>query len=156
VAPSRKAFDDLSMSIGDIVYVPNATARAQLVSDLAAGGYAPSSTRPLYVHRGDAPAGMELERTANGTDWRPVNNTTWTGQVGVPPIPGSGSVNVTVTFPAGYFSHPPHILLTIQNSSQAIATNAAATTTSVACTVRNFQTTQLSGVTLTVLAHVQP
>lgn len=78
--PRRQALLDLSLSIRDIVYVANSTARAQLVVDLTTAGHAPSPTRPLYVHRGDAPAGQQLEQTVDGTTWRCVfaADTAWT------------------------------------------------------------------------------
>lgn len=34
-----------------------------------AAAYAPTATRPLYVYRGDAPAGAKIEFTTNGTTW---------------------------------------------------------------------------------------
>lgn len=64
--PRRRAFDDLSLSINDVIPVANATARAQLVADLAAAGAPVSTTRPLYVHRADTGV---TERTTNGTLW---------------------------------------------------------------------------------------
>lgn len=71
--PRRAAFDDLSLSIGDIVYVANTTDRAQRIAALTAAGFGPSATRPIYVHRGDAPAGKELEYSTNGTTWASVS-----------------------------------------------------------------------------------
>lgn len=53
---------------GVIHFVPDVTARAALATT-----FAPTATKPLYVHRQDAPAGMNLEFTLNGTTWRPVN-----------------------------------------------------------------------------------
>jgi hypothetical protein len=47
-----------------IHYVANTAARAALVAT-----YAPSATRPLYVYRGDAPAGAKIEFSTNGTTW---------------------------------------------------------------------------------------
>lgn len=70
--PRRAALTDLSLSIRDIVYVANATARAQLVTDLTTAGHGPSTSNPLYVHRGDAASGRELEVTTDGTTWRAV------------------------------------------------------------------------------------
>lgn len=64
----------LAASLGAriIVPVPNVTARGQLVTRLTAEGAAPSATAPLYVHRGDAPAGFELESTTDGTTFQPI------------------------------------------------------------------------------------
>jgi len=70
--PRRQAFNDLSLSICDLVPVANTTARTQLVSDLTAAGYAPSATHPLYVFRADATAGHETEYTRDGTTWQAV------------------------------------------------------------------------------------
>lgn len=77
--PRRGALTDLSLSIRDIVYVPNSTARAQLVSDLVAAGVGPSVSNPLYVHRGDAATGRQLEVTTNGSSWSAVvgDDTGW-------------------------------------------------------------------------------
>ena len=52
---------------GLINYVANTSARNAL-----AASYAPSATKPLYVHRGDATTGFNLEYTTNGTTWRTV------------------------------------------------------------------------------------
>jgi hypothetical protein len=71
-APRRAAFDDLSLSVRDIVYVADIADRAQLVADLTAAGFGPASERPLYVHRVDAPAGGELERTVDGQAWQSI------------------------------------------------------------------------------------
>lgn len=72
--PRRQAFNDLSLTVRDVVYVANATARAQLLTDLAGVGLAASATNPVYVHRGDAPDGSRLEVTTDptGTVWRTV------------------------------------------------------------------------------------
>lgn len=50
-----------------INFVSNVTARNAL-----AASFAPSATKPLYVHRQDAPAGYNLEYTINGTTWAAV------------------------------------------------------------------------------------
>src|SRR5690606_23836029 len=50
-----------------IHYVANEAARTALVAT-----YAPSATRPLYVYRGDAPAGAKIEFSTNGTTWNRV------------------------------------------------------------------------------------
>lgn len=70
--PRRQAVNDLAASINDIVPVANATERTQLVTDLTAAGVGPSSARPLYVDRADAPAHSSIERTTDGTTWRSV------------------------------------------------------------------------------------
>lgn len=67
--PRRQDLLDLSLSVRDVVYVPNATARAQLVADLAAAGRGPSTSNPVYVHRGDAGDGMHLEYSMDGTSF---------------------------------------------------------------------------------------
>lgn len=70
--PRRQSINDLSLTVNDIVYVANTTARAQLVAGLNTAGVGPSTTRPIYVHRGDATAGKELEYTTDGTTWTSV------------------------------------------------------------------------------------
>lgn len=61
-----------SLAPRTITPVANTTDRGRLVAELAALGRAPSSTRPLYVHRTDATPGRELEYTTNGTSWASV------------------------------------------------------------------------------------
>ena len=60
---------DLATSLEGRIIVPvaNTTDRATL-----AAAVSPTPTEPLYAHRIDAPAGRELERTLDGTNWRPV------------------------------------------------------------------------------------
>lgn len=62
-APARSAFLNLSKSIRDIVYTASAAAKATLISGLASAGLTVNSTNPLYTHRGDATAGLNLEYT---------------------------------------------------------------------------------------------
>lgn len=62
--PSRQAFNNLSLSINDIIPVANTTERAQVINDLVAAGAGPTSTRPVYVDV----AGV-LWRTTDGTTW---------------------------------------------------------------------------------------
>lgn len=72
---NRATYLNLSASINDPIMVANATARAQLIADLAAGTPArtPSPARPVFVWRTDAAKGMQLEATENGTDWYAVS-----------------------------------------------------------------------------------
>lgn len=53
---------------GLINYVANVSERTTL-----ANAFGPTPSKPLYVHRGDANVGMNLEYTTNGTTWRAVN-----------------------------------------------------------------------------------
>lgn len=65
---------------GTIRYVANTTARNAL-----AASYAPTATKPLYVYRGDAALGRNLEFTVNGTTWQYVSDSRDdTGWVTVP------------------------------------------------------------------------
>ena len=52
---------------GLINYVANTSARSAL-----AATFLPTASKPLYVHRQDAPAGYNLEYTINGTTWYTV------------------------------------------------------------------------------------
>lgn len=52
---------------GIIHYVADTSERAA-----KALAFAPSNTKPLYVHRGDATSGFNLEYTTNGTTWDTV------------------------------------------------------------------------------------
>lgn len=70
--PRRQAFNDLSLSVCDVVPVANVTERTQLAADLTAAGFAPSAAHPLYVFRADAGAGLENEYTRDGATWRTV------------------------------------------------------------------------------------
>ena len=51
--PKWEAVRDGIESVNDIVPVANATARAQLLTDLTGLGQAPTAARPLYVRQGD-------------------------------------------------------------------------------------------------------
>lgn len=64
-------FQEFGESIRDIVPVANTTARSTLVSTLTTAGEAPSSTKPLFVYRHDAPGMHRIEWTIDGTVWVP-------------------------------------------------------------------------------------
>lgn len=66
-------FQEFGESIRDVVPVANTTARTTLVSALTAAGETPSSTKPLYVYRQDAPGLHRIEYTADGTNWVTVS-----------------------------------------------------------------------------------
>jgi hypothetical protein len=70
-------FEDFGNSIRDVVPVANTTERTQLVTALTNANptQAPSATRPLVVHRADAPGLHRLEYTINGTVWLPASGT---------------------------------------------------------------------------------
>ena len=74
--PRRQAFNDLSLSICDVVPVASATERTQLVADLTAAGVGPTAARPLFVYRADATAASEVEYTRDGATWRTVTTKT--------------------------------------------------------------------------------
>lgn len=67
--PKREVINDALASVNDIVPVANTTERAQLVADLVADGAGPTTARPLYVYRGDAPSLSTIEKTTDGTNW---------------------------------------------------------------------------------------
>lgn len=77
-----------------IVPVANTTARAALVSALVAAGRGPTSARPLYVDRADAPVGLRLEVTYNGTAWSPYT----AGDTGWVPCVNASGFNATGLF----------------------------------------------------------
>jgi hypothetical protein len=62
--------------------------------DALAAAFGPSATRPLYVHRGDAPTGGSLEVTTDGTTWRTI----WTSQ--------SPSTATALTPSSGWTKYP--------------------------------------------------
>ncbi|WP_217183364.1 hypothetical protein [Streptomyces sp. AC495_CC817] len=70
-------FEAFGLSIRDVVPVANLTERAQLVTDLTAKGQEPSATKPLLVHRADAPGLHRIEYTtsATGAVWLPASGT---------------------------------------------------------------------------------
>lgn len=68
-------FQEFGESIRDIVPVANVTERSQLVADLTAAGEGPTTARPLYVYRVDAPGLHRIECTVNGTVWVPASGT---------------------------------------------------------------------------------
>lgn len=56
------AFDNVDTQV--IHYVANEAERTTLASE-----YAPTSSKPLFVYRGNAPTGAKIEYTTNGTAW---------------------------------------------------------------------------------------
>lgn len=97
--PSRAALNALSLSMHDPVPVANATERAQLVADLTAAGFAPTASRPLYVHRVDAGPMRELERTIDGgASWQTLLADG--GKAVVATGTGGTDLTTTITTPA--------------------------------------------------------
>jgi hypothetical protein len=76
-APSRAGIAGPFETINDIVPVADTTDRANVATAIG-----PTASRPLYVHRADAPVGQELEVTEDGTTWRTIlsykGQSTWT------------------------------------------------------------------------------
>jgi len=70
--PIQDLWNNLGKSLNGRIVVPVAsvTARAALVTALTAEGYTISASKPLYTDRADAPPGLELEVTRNGTTWK--------------------------------------------------------------------------------------
>jgi hypothetical protein len=91
-APSRAGVVGPFETINDIVPVANSTDRANVATAVA-----PTASRPLYVHRADAPVGQELEVTTDGSNWRTIlayrGTSTWTFE--------RTSANVSDNFPSG-------------------------------------------------------
>lgn len=79
-APARKAFLDLGLSIRDVQAAASLSARAAIVSALAAAGTPVSATNPLLVARADAVAGRALEYSLNGSTFYPLGGTMWLAQ----------------------------------------------------------------------------
>lgn len=59
-----QSVSDALTKLRDIKYVANVTERTALVAT-----WVPTASKPLYVHRGDAPALERLESTIDGTTW---------------------------------------------------------------------------------------
>lgn len=122
--PRRQAINDLSLTVNDIVYVANATDRAQFVAGLTTAGVGPSASRPIYVHRGDATPGWELEFTTNGTTWNKVRGAAVQGQPNGAVIQAwslaattSGAGGVTVTFPEAFATSVLSAVATVADAS---------------------------------------
>jgi hypothetical protein len=139
-APRRAAFDDLSLSVRDIVYVADVADRDQLVADLTAAGLGPAADRPLYVHRADLPG---LEWSTDAQTWH---------QVPPPPVPEYSAVvqfppanatahQLAITFPAGLFTDPPAVTTSVQSTAATdnVVTHAFGVT-ATGCTVRMANT----------------
>lgn len=116
-APKRADLLDMSLSVRDIVYVGNTTARAAAATALGA-----SATNPVYTHRADAAAGRELEVTTDGTAWQTIPATpatpyAWSAGTVAGFSAGSlaagTSISSAVTFPSGRFSQPPKVNVTL-------------------------------------------
>jgi hypothetical protein len=75
--PKRADLLNLSLSVRDVVYVANTTARATAATTLGA-----SATNPVYTYRADAAAGSELEFTTDATNWVSIDRNT----TGVPTL----------------------------------------------------------------------
>lgn len=100
-----------------IVQVANITERTTV-----AAAVAPSTTKPLYVHRMDAGVGRELEVSTNGTDWRTLPTAgvgpyaMAVGQITLATDGDAQGPQVVVNLPAGRFTTTPAIFLTAQHS----------------------------------------
>jgi hypothetical protein len=69
--PIQDHWNNLGKSLNALIIVPTAsvTTRAALVTARNAEGPAISASAPLRVHRADAPVGLQLEVTTDGTTW---------------------------------------------------------------------------------------
>lgn len=126
-AAVQSKFDEIGP--GSIRYVANTAARNALASS-----FAPSATKPLYVYRGDAVAGRNLEFTLDGTNWLHISDSRdeqamlrkYT-QSGIASISvsnlGAWSVgtNQSVTFPTP-FSTAPRVSVQRTGSNQPVQT----------------------------------
>ncbi len=123
-APARSALTNMSLSIRDVVYVADTTARAAVVSAMASAGKTIGSAEPLYVHRGDAGAGRELEYSVDGTNFKTVA----TSALSAPYSIAAGSVTVSIsasstgtaaiTFPTSRFSVAPLVMATVNHQDR--------------------------------------
>lgn len=75
-----------------IHYVADTTARSALATT-----YGPTASKPLYVHRGNAATGLELEVTENGTTWYTHAIALGSGPVVAQFSPGKINTGVTLT-----------------------------------------------------------
>lgn len=105
--------EDAILNDTQITYVANVAARTALVNQRTLEGRPPSTTRPLFVFRGDALDRDRLEYTRDGVTWEAVRgkatrmgNTVWVGT----------TAGVTVTFPTGFFGSVPAVTATPYNN----------------------------------------
>lgn len=134
-------------SAGGIIPVRTTTER-----DALAAAVAPTTDYPLYVHRIDATAGLNLEVTRNGTDWEVLPTA---GSAGAPYVMAAGSVTVAVAaastgsqavvFPVSRFGYAPIVTATASNSSLLLATVLSVTTAGCTVTVRTVDGSSVSG-----------
>lgn len=112
---------------GIIHYVANTTERAA-----KALAFAPSASKPLYVHRADGGPNGALERTTNGTTWTSferrqrifANDSTEMPSTGATPMTqafvSQGTTNsngvITVPFPTAFAKPPIVSAMTVQGS----------------------------------------
>jgi hypothetical protein len=70
-------FETWGLSINDVVPVANVTERSQIVTAMTAKGRGPAATRPLVVHRADAPGLHRIEYCIDpaGSVWLPTSGT---------------------------------------------------------------------------------
>lgn len=67
--PRFEAINELGASVNDFIPVANVTERAQVIANLTAAGAPPSTARPVFVWRADAPTAVPVEFTTDGTTW---------------------------------------------------------------------------------------
>lgn len=122
-APARSDLLDLSLSLRDPIPVASTTARAQLITDLAAltPAITPSASNPVFVFRADARAGSELEYTTDGTTWRAVNAQSIQIDEGTVTVStnSSGAGSQAATFEAGLFAQAPTVVAAINTGAGA-------------------------------------
>lgn len=89
--PTRQALLTAMLSVKDPIPVADSTARATLISTLAALSPAivPSTSNPVFVFRADAATGANVEYTTDGSTWRAIYAND-TGSVTAGIVAGSG------------------------------------------------------------------
>lgn len=131
--PKRQAFNDLSLSINDLIPVASVSERATLVTNLTSAGYPPSTSKPVVVLRADAPADSNVEMSTDGTTWRAMSTTDyvssyvtsalaaqqafgWAKQLGAQSIPSSNATLLGAS-PAALTLDASSVGVTLQNGN---------------------------------------
>lgn len=137
-----RAFERLSRSIYRPKVVANTTTRSQYLTDLANldEPIIPAVDNPVFVWRVDAGAGLELEVTVDGVNWRTYPTSPGVskrdhGDKVTLSVSNSVGTSQAVAFPAGKFTEAPNVIVSKSAASLAKFVPYAHSVTTAGCTV---------------------